>query len=54
MFIDRIVPLFIAFAIILFGLMLFKLPVLGLLKLLIPIFILIVGIMFLIAVFTKN
>lgn len=54
MFIDRVVPLFVGFAIVLFALLLFKLPVLGLLKVLFPLFLLIVGIMFLVAVFTKN
>lgn len=54
MFTDRVVPFFISLAIILFALLLFKLPVLALLRLLVPLFLLIVGSMFLYATFSKD
>ena len=54
MFVDRVVPFFISVAIILFALLLLKLPVLALLRLLVPLFLLIVGGMFLYATFGKD
>lgn len=54
MFVDRVVPFFISVAIILFALLLFKLPVLALLRLLVPLFLLIVGGMFLYATLSKD